>query len=95
MFVNSNNLISYNSLIKGELFLLNLHLLIMKLFIITFTLLALAFAGIAIKIWAKKGGEFSGTCASQNPFLNKDNETCSYCGKLPSEQNCRPNPQHN
>ena len=46
----------------------------MKLFIITFTLLAIAFAGIAIKIWAKKGGEFSGTCASQNPFLNKDNQ---------------------
>ena len=67
----------------------------MKLFIITFTLLAIAFAGIAIKIWSKKGGEFSGTCASQNPFLSKDNETCSYCGKLPSEQNCRPNPHHN
>jgi hypothetical protein len=67
----------------------------MKLFIITFTLLAIAFAGIAIKIWAKKGGEFSGTCASQSPFLNKDNESCSYCGKLPSEQNCRTNPQHN
>ena len=67
----------------------------MTLFIITFTLLAIAFAGIAIKIWAKKGGEFSGTCASQNPFLNKDNQPCSYCGKLPSEQNCRPNPQHN
>tara|TARA_B100001093_G_scaffold69274_1_gene59742 strand:+ start:176 stop:418 length:243 start_codon:yes stop_codon:yes gene_type:complete len=67
----------------------------MKLFLITFTLLAIAFAGIAIKIWAKKGGEFGGTCASQSPFLKKDNESCSYCGKLPSEQNCRTNPQHN
>ena len=67
----------------------------MELFLITFALLAIAIAGIAIKIWVKKGGEFSGTCASQNPFLNKDNQTCSYCGKLPSEQNCRPNPQHN
>ena len=45
----------------------------MKLFLITFTLLAIAFAGIALQIWAKKGGEFSGTCASQSPFLNKDN----------------------
>lgn len=43
----------------------------MELFIITLILLALAFAGIAIKIWAKKGGEFAGTCASQSPFLNK------------------------
>ena len=67
----------------------------MKLFLITFVLLAIAFAGIAIKIWAKKGGEFSGTCASQSPFLNKENEACSYCGKLPSEQDCRTNPQHN
>tara|TARA_B100000579_G_C22609873_1_gene746734 strand:+ start:113 stop:316 length:204 start_codon:yes stop_codon:yes gene_type:complete len=67
----------------------------MKLFLITFTLLAIAFAGIAIKIWAKKGGEFSGTCASQSALLNKHNESCSYCGKLPSEQNCRTNPQHN
>ena len=68
----------------------------MKLFLITFALLAIAFAGIAIKIWAKKGGEFSGTCASQNPFLNKENGTCSYCGKLPSDQICRTtNPQNN
>jgi hypothetical protein len=68
----------------------------MKLFIITFVLLGLAFAGIAIKILTKKGGEFAGTCASQSPFLNKENETCSYCGKIPSEQNCQaPDPQHN
>jgi len=68
----------------------------MKLFVITFILLGLAIAGIAIKIWAKKGGEFSGTCASQSPFLNKKNEPCGFCGKLPSEQDCpKPNPQHN
>lgn len=57
----------------------------MKLLIITIVLLALAFAGIAIKIWAKKDGKFSGTCASQSPFLNKEGEACSYCGKLPEE----------
>ena len=68
----------------------------MKLFLITFILLGIAIAGIAIKIWAKKGGEFSGTCASQNPFLSKKNEPCSFCGKLPAEQDCpKPNPQHN
>ena len=67
----------------------------MKLVFITIALLGLGFAGIAIKIWAKKDGAFSGTCASQSPFLNKDNESCSYCGKLPSEQNCHTNPQHN
>lgn len=58
----------------------------MKLLAITLGLLSLAFAGIAIKIWAKKDGKFSGTCASQSPFLNKDGENCSFCGKTPEEQ---------
>lgn len=58
----------------------------MKLVLITIGMLALAFAAIAIKIWAKKDGKFAGTCASQNPHLNKEGETCSYCGKLP--ENC-------
>jgi len=60
----------------------------MKLLLLTIGLLALAFTGIAIKIWAKKNGEFAGTCASQNPHLNKEGEACGYCGKLPSEQDC-------
>lgn len=53
----------------------------MKLVFLTIGLLLLAFAGIAIKIWAKKDGEFAGTCASQNPHLNKSGEPCGYCGK--------------
>ncbi|PKA99331.1 hypothetical protein B0O79_3037 [Flavobacteriaceae bacterium MAR_2009_75] len=61
----------------------------MKLILLTVGLLALAFAGIAIKIWSKKDGEFAGTCASQSPFLNQDGEACGMCGKLPSEQDCR------
>ena len=58
----------------------------LKLIGIVAVLLGLGVAGIAIKIWAKKDGEFSGTCASQSPFLNKDGENCSYCGKTPEEQ---------
>lgn len=61
----------------------------MELIFITIGLLALGFAGIAIKIWAKKDGKFAGTCASQNPFLNKDGEACGMCGKLPEEQDCK------
>ena len=61
----------------------------MKLILITIGLLALAFAGIAIKIWSKKDGKFAGTCASQSPFLNQNGEACGMCGKLPSEQDCR------
>ncbi|ARV11299.1 membrane or secreted protein [Gilvibacter sp. SZ-19] len=57
----------------------------MKLLLLTLGLLLVAFAGIAIKIWAKKDGEFAGTCASQNPMLNKEGEACGFCGKMPSE----------
>jgi rRNA maturation endonuclease Nob1 len=62
-----------------------LTMVALKLIGITVVLLGLGFAGIAIKIWAKKDGEFAGTCASQSPFLNKDGETCSYCGKDPNQ----------
>lgn len=57
----------------------------MGLLVITIILLLLAFAGIAIKIWIKKEGKFYGTCASQNPFLNKKGESCSFCGKTPDQ----------
>lgn len=60
-------------------------MVVLKLIGITILLLGLGVAGIAIKIWTKKDGEFAGTCASQSPFLNKEGETCSYCGKDPSQ----------
>ncbi len=66
----------------------------MKLVLVTIGLLGLAFAGIAIKIWAKKDGKFAGTCASQSPFLNKDGENCSYCGKTPDQMKDCSEPSH-
>lgn len=57
----------------------------MKLLLITLALLLLAVAGIAIKLWAKKDGKFAGTCASQSPFLNKEGESCGFCGKTPDQ----------
>jgi len=58
----------------------------MGLVLITIGLLAVAFAGIAIKIWAKKGGEFAGTCASNNPLLQEEGAACGLCGARPEEQ---------
>jgi len=58
----------------------------MKLVLIAIGMLALAFAGIAIKILAKKNGQFAGTCASNNPVLNKDGQPCAVCGARPDEQ---------
>ena len=66
----------------------------MKLLLITLILLGLSVAGIAIKIWAKKDGEFAGTCASQNPMLNKDGEACGFCGKPADEIGNCDEPQH-
>lgn len=57
----------------------------MKLLLITLVLLLLSVAGIAIKLWAKKDGKFAGTCASQSPFLNKEGESCGFCGKTPDQ----------
>lgn len=65
-----------------------LYFCIMKLLILTIVLLAIAVAGIAIKLWAKKDGEFAGTCASQSPFLNKGGEPCGFCGKTQDEAEC-------
>ena len=59
---------------------------LLKLFGIVAFMLALGGLGMAIKIWGKKDGEFSGTCASNSPFLNKEGESCSFCGAAPSEQ---------
>jgi len=53
-------------------------------------LLAICFAGIAVKILLKKNGEFSGTCASNNPLLSKEGESCSFCGARPEEQCKKP-----
>ena len=57
----------------------------MKIFLITIGMIAIAFAGIAIKILIKKNGKFSGTCASQNLLINKQGEPCGLCGAMPDE----------
>ncbi|MDC0629610.1 MAG: membrane or secreted protein [Flavobacteriaceae bacterium] len=66
----------------------------MTLLLITLALLGIAIAGISIKLWAKKDGEFAGTCASQNPMLNKEGEACGFCGKTPEEYKDCAEPQH-
>ena len=53
-------------------------------------MLTFAFAGISIKILLKKNGKFAGTCASQNPLLNKEGESCGLCGAKPEEK-CKNN----
>ena len=49
-------------------------------------MIALAFAGIAIKILVKKNGQFAGTCSSNNPLFQSEGESCGLCGAKPNEQ---------
>ena len=45
-------------------------------------------------IYAKKDGEFAGTCASQNPMINTNGEACGFCGKTPDQFDTCTEPQH-
>ena len=40
------------------------------------------FFALSIRMIFLKNGEFRGTCASQNPLLNPEGESCGYCGKV-------------
>jgi hypothetical protein len=64
----------------------NSVILDVTLILISILLVGIAFAGIAIKILVKKGGQFAGTCSSNNPLLRKDGNACSICGARPNQQ---------
>jgi rRNA maturation endonuclease Nob1 len=60
--------------------------LIMTLVLISIVFIALAFAGIAIKILVKKNGRFAGTCSGNNPLLQNEGGACGICGAKPEEK---------
>ncbi len=47
--------------------------------------IALFFGLMSVRLIFLKNGEFKGTCASQNPYLNKDGAACGFCGKKMTE----------
>ncbi len=53
----------------------------MQVVLLGIGIFALFFVGLSIRILLKKDGEFKGTCASQNPYLNKEGASCGFCGK--------------
>ena len=57
----------------------------LKVLFFTTLLIGLAFAGIALRILLVKGGEFRGTCATNNPMLTNEIGECSVCGAKPDE----------
>jgi len=58
----------------------------MYVILLSIFLLALAFAGIAVKILIKKDGKFAGTCASNNPMIQEKGGNCGLCGAKPDER---------
>ena len=54
--------------------------------------IAFFFICMSVRLIFLKNGEFKGTCASQNPFLNKEGATCGYCGKAVSSDTQCGNP---
>ena len=58
----------------------------LKLIIVSIILLSIAICAIAIKLFLKKDGRFSGTCAGNSEFARKEGVVCSVCGAKPEEE---------
>lgn len=61
---------------------------------LTLGFVAVFFILMSVRLIFLKGGQFKGTCASQNPFLNKEGGTCSYCGKTMENDEVCGNPDN-
>tara|TARA_B100000575_G_C22746263_1_gene445714 strand:+ start:320 stop:547 length:228 start_codon:yes stop_codon:yes gene_type:complete len=48
---------------------------------LSISFVALFFLGLSVRLIFLNRGEFKGTCASQNPYLNPEGVACGYCGK--------------
>jgi hypothetical protein len=53
----------------------------MTTLLLTLGLVGTFFVFMSVRLILLKNGEFKGTCASQNPFLNKEGAPCGFCGK--------------
>jgi len=40
---------------------------------------------LSVRLLLIKGGEFKGTCANNNPFLQKEGAVCGVCGRKAGE----------
>ena len=58
----------------------------LQLILVVTVLLALAFAGFAVKMFFKKGGEFRKQCASMDPVTGKP--LSCVCGEGEGRGNC-------
>ena len=57
----------------------------MPILIVTIVLMLIAFFLFSVRLIFIKNGQFKGTCAGNNPMLNKEGVVCGVCGRLPGE----------
>jgi hypothetical protein len=48
-------------------------------------MVALAWVLFSVRILFLKNGQFKGTCANNNPFMQKQGVTCGVCGRKAGE----------
>lgn len=53
--------------------------------ILSILFVMLAFASFSVRLIFKKNSEFRGSCASNNPFLQKEGVVCGVCGRKNGE----------
>jgi hypothetical protein len=58
----------------------------METFLFTLLVVGLCVIGLSLRILLVKGGEFRGTCATNNPMLRNKIGECEVCGRKPGEE---------
>jgi len=64
----------------------------MTTILLSIGLVGAAFLLLALRIVFVRGGEFRGTCSTNNPYLRDEVGDCTLCGKRPEEECQRWNP---
>ncbi len=52
---------------------------------LSIVLVLAGFLLFSVRLLFIKNGEFKGTCATNNPFLQEEGATCGVCGRKPGE----------
>lgn len=53
--------------------------------ILSIVLVLAGFFLFSVRLLFVKNGEFKGTCANNNPFMQKEGAACGVCGRQPGE----------
>ena len=56
--------------------------------LLTIIIVGFVFVGVGLRILLVKNGEYRGSCATMNPYLQKEIGNCTVCGKTP-EEDCK------